>query len=235
MKTRCDAKMALTVVFTVAVGSAPVGAMPTYEFLNREKYTSNGIGGALQVSLRMEALRSAYAKQNDRGACIINNFATRENFDPPGYTALVKNISDPGHLEVPIETAILNIINSFCGSPDLPHTEVSPVGSLTAEIFFDLYKVPFDKRLVIETAISTQIARITQSGNQAYAQCLQTNFGVDDNTKVAPEGFSTIVKRLIANKAASSEEPVEHTILATITDPKFCGPENTPIVAKPSP
>ena len=97
---------------------------------------------------------------------------------------------------------------------------------MTAKGFFELYTIPLDKQLILVTTVSTQIARLTQSGNQNYAQCLQTNFSLDENAKTAPVGLSAIVRKLVANKAASSDEPVERTILNVIADK--CGAEPTP-------
>lgn len=226
MRTYGKIIMASSLAFTVAAAGMPAEAMPTYQFLNKEKYTDNGIFGALQISLRTEALRSLDAGQNDRAACILNNFATHAGSNPSEFDALIDDITAPGHLEKPIEVAILDYVNKVCGASNLAHTEMTPVSCLTAKDFFARYTVPLDKQLIIVATVSTQIARLTLSGNQDYVQCLITNFAVDENTKAFPVGFSATVRKMVENKAASSDEPVERTILNAITDQ--CGAEPTP-------
>ena len=125
--------MASSLAFTVAAAGMPAEAMPTYQFLNKEKYTDNGTLGALQISLRMEALRSADAGQDDRAACIIDNFVTRVGFKHPGFDALLDDLTAPGHLEKPIEAAIVDNVNSICSKSDLPHAKTSPADALTAK------------------------------------------------------------------------------------------------------
>ena len=229
---RIFAKIVTALGLASAAAASPASAMSNPDFVNR--HTDAGQVSALQMALRTEAYRADQAGQHDRAVCIANNFVTVKGYDiPSAFDALTTDVLNMRDPQTQTEDLVASAIDKSCGKDQLAKKiqipEHPPAGDFTAKNFFDTFKIAQDKKVVLALPIATQISRLKQN-NPDYAQCVQTNFGVDDDTKKPPPGFSAIINRLIANDASASGEPVEQTILNAIA--AQCGSETAPLAPK---